>query len=67
MSGIERGVRNISVLKVGAIARALGVQPASLFAKERLDNGWRALLPIFLPSLPIRRLSPRTREYQRQV
>ena len=34
MSGIERGVRNISVLKVFSIARALGVQPASLFAKN---------------------------------
>jgi len=34
MSGIERGVRNISVLKVFSIARALGVQPASLFAKD---------------------------------
>jgi transcriptional regulator with XRE-family HTH domain len=32
MSGIERGVRNISVLKVIAIARALEVPPARLFS-----------------------------------
>lgn len=34
MSGIERGGRNISVLKMVAIARALGVQPAALFARD---------------------------------
>jgi transcriptional regulator with XRE-family HTH domain len=34
MSGVERGVRNISVLKVVAIAHALGVIPMTLFAKD---------------------------------
>jgi transcriptional regulator with XRE-family HTH domain len=31
MSGIERGVRNVSVLNLAKIARALSVQPGSLF------------------------------------
>ena len=30
MSGIERGVRNISVLSLAKVAKALGVTPASL-------------------------------------
>jgi transcriptional regulator with XRE-family HTH domain len=35
MSGIERGVRNTSVLKLAAIAHALGVPTASLFSRDR--------------------------------
>lgn len=31
MSGIERGVRNVSVLNVAKVARALGVPVTSLF------------------------------------
>jgi transcriptional regulator with XRE-family HTH domain len=31
MSGIERGVRNVSVLNLGKIAKALGVSVASFF------------------------------------
>jgi transcriptional regulator with XRE-family HTH domain len=31
MSGIERGVRNISVLNLARLARALGVKPSELF------------------------------------
>ncbi len=34
MSCIERGVRNTSVLKVAAIARALGVPIAALFERD---------------------------------
>ncbi len=34
MSCIERGVRNTSVLKVAAIARALGVPLSGLFSRE---------------------------------
>lgn len=34
MSGIERGVRNISILKVVATARALAVAPAHLLARS---------------------------------
>jgi hypothetical protein len=30
MSGIERGVRNVSLLKLHAVARALGVPAGSL-------------------------------------
>ena len=34
MSGIERGVRNFSVLNLARIARALGVPVSTLFDKE---------------------------------
>ena len=34
MSGIERGVRNLSVLTLARIARGLGVPVSSLFDKE---------------------------------
>jgi transcriptional regulator with XRE-family HTH domain len=34
MSGIERGVRNPSALKLADLARALGVPTASLFTKD---------------------------------
>jgi transcriptional regulator with XRE-family HTH domain len=34
MSGIERGVRNMSVLNLAKIAKALGVSPASLFQHD---------------------------------
>jgi hypothetical protein len=34
MSGIERGVRNFSVLNLARIARALGVSVSTLFDKE---------------------------------
>jgi transcriptional regulator with XRE-family HTH domain len=34
MSGVERGVRNISVLKLEAIARALGVAARELLPTE---------------------------------
>jgi transcriptional regulator with XRE-family HTH domain len=34
MSGIERGVRNVSVLNLAKIARALSVPPASLLDAE---------------------------------
>lgn len=31
MSGVERGVRNLSVLKLAAIGEALGLSPRDLF------------------------------------
>lgn len=34
MSGVERGVRNLSVLKLAAIAEALGVPASSLLRDE---------------------------------
>ena len=34
MSGIERGIRNFSVLNVAKIARALGVSICALFESE---------------------------------
>jgi hypothetical protein len=34
MSGIERGVRNFSVLNLAKIAKALAVSPGSLFDAE---------------------------------
>ena len=34
ISGIERGVRNVSIRNVGIIARALGVKIADLFAED---------------------------------
>jgi transcriptional regulator with XRE-family HTH domain len=34
MSGIERGIRNFSVLNLAKIAKALGVPVSSLFDKE---------------------------------
>jgi transcriptional regulator with XRE-family HTH domain len=33
-SGVERGVRNLTLLKLAALAKALGVNPASLLADE---------------------------------
>jgi transcriptional regulator with XRE-family HTH domain len=34
MSGVERGVRNVSVLNLARIARALGVSLTALFEKS---------------------------------
>jgi len=34
MSGIERGVRNISILTLAKVALALGVSPSSLLQKD---------------------------------
>ncbi len=34
MSGIERGVRNITVLKLHAVARALGIPAAALLVEQ---------------------------------
>ena len=34
MSGIERGVRNASILTLARIAKALGVSPASILEKD---------------------------------
>jgi transcriptional regulator with XRE-family HTH domain len=35
ISGIERGVRNVSLANIFKIARALNVEPAKLFATTR--------------------------------
>jgi transcriptional regulator with XRE-family HTH domain len=35
MSGIERGVRNITLLKLFAVARALRVRPSELLGDEQ--------------------------------
>ncbi len=34
MSGVERGVRNITLLKLAAVAKALGAHMASLLAED---------------------------------
>lgn len=34
MSGVERGVRNLTVLKLAAVAKALAVEPARLIRSE---------------------------------
>jgi len=45
MSWMERGVRNTSVLKLAAIARALRIPMAALFQKDRRASSSQARKP----------------------
>jgi transcriptional regulator with XRE-family HTH domain len=38
ISGIERGIRNVSLLNIARLAKALDVEPAELFAFSEADQ-----------------------------